>query len=325
MKILITGGAGFIGSYLAKKCLNKNNEVIVIDNLSTGQLKNLEPLINNDNFKLVIGDVCDKELVEKLVCESDIVYHLAAVVGVKHVMDNPVDTIRINILGTENVLHSCSTNSKKVLIASTSEVYGKAMQYGENSKGLGEDNDTVMGSTSVRRWAYATSKALDEFLALAYFHEKQLPVIIVRFFNTVGPGQLGDYGMVLPIFVQKALAGDDIPIFGDGTQKRSFGYVEDIVECTIKLMETDESIGQVFNVGNDNEITINQLAEKVISKCNSNSNIKYISFNDAYGNGFEDMRRRKPNIEKLEKVIGFRPVVEIDEIIDKVVDYFKSN
>ena len=204
--ILITGGAGFIGSRLIKEYLKLGDKVTTIDNLSTGQLKNLDEISDNENFKFILGNVLDSKLIDELVCESDVVLHLAAVVGVKHVMQNPVDTIRINILGTENVLHSCSAYSKKVLIASTSEVYGKAMNYKNYDNGLNEDVDTVMGSTSVRRWSYATSKALDEFLALAYYTEKSLPVIIARYFNTVGPGQLGSYGMVLPIFIQKALA-----------------------------------------------------------------------------------------------------------------------
>ena len=246
-KVLITGGAGFIGSHLAKKYLSKDNYVTVIDNLSTGMLRNLDSVIDNKSLNFIAGDVLDTKLIDKLIKETDIVLHLAAVVGVKHVMSNPVDTIRVNILGTENVLHSCSAYSKRVLIASTSEVYGKAMQYGTYDDGLNEDNDTVMGSTSVRRWSYATSKALDEFLALAYYAEKKLPVTIARYFNTIGPGQLGDYGMVVPIFIQKALAGEDIPIFGDGMQKRSFGYVGDAVNCTMKLVEEADLSGEVFN------------------------------------------------------------------------------
>lgn len=324
-KILITGGAGFIGSYLVKKYLDTGSRVTVIDNLSTGLLKNLDSVINDKNLDFKIGSVLDSNLVDKLVKKSDLVLHLAAVVGVKHVMTNPVDTIRVNILGTENILHSCSTYSKKVLIASTSEIYGKAMQYEKHEEGLDEENDTVMGSTSVRRWSYATSKALDEFLALAYYAEKKLPVIIARYFNTVGPGQLGDYGMVVPIFIQKALAGEDIPIFGDGTQKRSFGYVEDVVNCTMKLLEKENTIGEVFNIGNAKEITIEELAYLIIEKCNSSSKLKYIPYEKAYGKGFEDMRRRKPNTKKLEKAIGIKPEVEIDTIIDEMVSHFKSN
>ena len=323
-RVLITGGSGFIGSYLAKAYMSDGYKVVVLDNLSTGKLKNLDNIIEEKNFSLQIGDVMDSYLVDNLVKNTDIVFHLAAAVGVKHVMSNPVDTIRINILGTENILHSCSTYSKKVLIASTSEVYGKAMQYVKHDDGLDEENDTVMGSTSVRRWSYATSKALDEFLALAYHAEKQLPVIIARYFNTVGPGQLGDYGMVLPIFIQKALSGEDIPVFGDGLQKRSFGYVGDIVACTMKLMDHEKSIGEVFNIGNENEITIKDLAKKVIKKCKSKSKIIHISYEEAYGEGFEDMKRRKPNTDKLEKTIGLKPQVQIDQVIDEMIIYFKS-
>ena len=324
-KVFITGGAGFIGSHLVKEYLVSGYKVTVLDNLSTGILKNLDPIIDNKNLNFIIGDVMDSSLVDKLVKDSDLVFHLAAVVGVKHVMNNPVDTIRVNILGTENILHSCSSYSRKVLIASTSEVYGKAMQYGNFDNGLNEDNDTVMGSTSVRRWSYATSKALDEFLALAYYAEKKLPVIIARYFNTVGPGQLGDYGMVVPIFIQKALSGEDIPIFGDGSQKRSFGYVGDAVKCTMKLVDQENSIGEVFNIGNNNEITINELATKIIHKTKSISKLKYISYDKAYGEGFEDMKRRKPNTTKLEEAIGFKPEVGIDQIIDEMIDFFKSN
>jgi UDP-glucose 4-epimerase len=324
-KVFITGGAGFIGSHLVKELLVSGYKVTVLDNLSTGILKNLDSIIDNKNLNFITGDVMDSSLVDKLVKDSDLVFHLAAVVGVKHVMNNPVDTIRVNILGTENILHSCSSYSRKVLIASTSEVYGKAMQYGNFDDGLNEDNDTVMGSTSVRRWSYATSKALDEFLALAYYAEKKLPVIIARYFNTIGPGQLGDYGMVVPIFIQKALSGEDIPIFGDGNQKRSFGYVGDAVKCTIKLVEQENSLGEVFNIGNNNEITINELATKIIHKTKSISKLRYISYDKAYGEGFEDMKRRKPNTAKLERAIGFKPEVGIDQIIDEMIIFFKSN
>ena len=324
-KILITGGAGFIGSHLVKKYLEKGEKVTVIDNLSTGLLKNLDDVSNNNKFSFVTGDILDNQLVDDLVCEADIVLHLAAVVGVKHVMQNPVDTIRINILGTENILHSCSAHSKKVLIASTSEVYGKAMNYKNYDNGLNEDVDTVMGATRVRRWSYATSKALDEFLALAYYTERSLPVIIARYFNTVGPGQLGSYGMVLPIFIQKALANEDIDVFGDGNQMRSFGFVGDAVDCTMALIDNEKSIGEVFNIGNEREISINDLANLVIKKCNSSSRIVHKTYEEAYGSGFEDMRRRKPNSEKLLETIGMKPEFPIENVIDKMISYFMSN
>ena len=325
MKILITGGAGFIGSHLAKNLLETGNEVTVFDNLSTGSLNNLTEIKNLPNFNLSISDILDSSTVDDLVKEHDHVYHLAAVVGVKHVMENPVDTIRVNTLGSENVLHSCSKYGKKVLIASTSEVYGKAMHYNKSSDSLDEENDSVFGNTNIRRWAYATSKSLDEFLSLAYHHSKQLPVIIVRFFNTVGPGQLGDYGMVIPIFVQKALAGDDVLIHGDGEQKRSFAYVGDIVGAIEKLMHTKAAIGNVINIGNDAEITINDLAKMVIKKCNSSSKMKHISYKEVYGSGFEDMKRRKPNLKKINKMIGYKPSVDLEQIIDEVIEFQKSH
>ncbi len=322
--ILITGGAGFIGSYLCKHYIGKNNRVIALDNLSTGSLDNLKSLSTNENFKLEIGDVTDSVKVNDLVNQSDIVIHMAAVVGVKHVMENPVDTIRVNILGTENILHSCSLFNKRVLIASTSEVYGKAMQYISSENGLDEESDTVMGNTSVRRWSYATSKALDEFLALAYYEEKSLSVNIIRYFNTVGPGQLGDYGMVVPIFINKALNNEDIPVFGDGEQMRSFGHVKDAVKCTTTLIEKNSEFGQVFNVGNQNEISMNDLANKVVHYCNSSSKIVHIPYEKAYGKGFEDMRRRKPNTNKLKKAIGFSPQIDIDTIIREMINHIKS-
>ena len=287
-------------------------------------MKNVSQFKNNKNFELIIGDVCDSALVDKLVKNSEVVYHLAAVVGVKHVMENPVATIRVNALGSENVLHSASAYHKKILIASTSEVYGKAMHYNKTSNGLVEDHDLVFGNTSIRRWAYATSKALDEFMTLAYYYEKQLPAVIVRFFNTVGPGQLGDYGMVLPIFVHKALANDPIPIFGDGSQRRSFTHVDDASKAIIKLMNTDSALGQVFNVGNENEITIKELAELVIKKCNSKSKIEYIPYEKAYGNGFEDMKRRKPDLNKIRKLINYSPKIDLDSIINQVIEYQRS-
>ena len=325
MKILITGGAGFIGSHLTKKLIKQGHIITAYDNLSTGNLKNILEFQNNKNYNLVISDVLDAERLDKLIEQHDLVYHLAAVVGVKQVMEKPVDTIRVNTLGTENVLHSCSKYNKQVLIASTSEVYGKAMKYTKSNNGLDEENDSVFGNTNIRRWAYATSKALDEFLALAYYHEKKLPVIIVRFFNTVGPGQVGNYGMVLPIFVQKALAGDPLPIFGDGNQRRSFAYVGDVVDAVIKLMNHDNIFGKVFNIGNDKEITINDLADLVISKSKSESVKTYVTYEDAYGSGFEDMNRRKPNLDKIKRYINYKPSIELDEIVDKVIGYYKSN
>jgi len=324
MKYLITGGAGFIGSYLVEELLSMGHIVTVLDDMSTGTYNNIKPFKKEKNFLFVLGSILDESLVKKLVLKCDQVYHLAAVVGVKHVMENPVDTIRTNTIGTENILHYCAKYDRKVLIASTSEVYGKAMKIKKGNAGLKESDDSLFGATHIRRWSYATSKALDEFLSLAYYQEKKLPVVIVRFFNTVGPRQLGEYGMVIPIFVHKALLGDTLPVFGDGNQRRSFTYVGDVVKGIIKLMDTKKAEGQVINIGNSDEITINELAKLVIKITKSKSQIEYIPYEKAYGIGFEDMSRRKPDISKINKLIGFQPTLGIEEIVEQVVKYMKS-
>jgi UDP-glucose 4-epimerase len=324
MKILVTGGAGFIGSYLVDSLLGAGNQVTVLDDMSTGTYENIKPFIDNPKFTFILDTILNDAIVRDLVKDSDEVYHLAAAVGVKYVMENPVNTIRTNIGGTEIILRYCSEYNKKVLLASTSEVYGKGMSIKKDGTGLDEDDDSIFGSTKIRRWSYATSKALDEFLGLAYHSEKNLPVVIVRFFNTVGPRQLGDYGMVIPTFVNRALMGDPIPVFGDGSQMRSFTYVEDVVEGIIKLMDHDEAVGHVFNIGNSNEITIKDLAELIVEKTKSNSKVQYIPFDKAYGYGFEDMKRRKPNIAKLANLTGFAPTVSIDEILDKVIAHLRK-
>jgi len=292
--------------------------------MSTGTYNNIKPFKKDKNFSFVLGTILDESLIMKLVSKCDQVFHLAAVVGVKHVMENPIDTIRTNIIGTENILHYCAKYNRKVLIASTSEVYGKAMKIKKGNDGLKETDDSLFGATHIRRWSYATSKALDEFLSLAYYQEKNLPVVIVRLFNTVGPRQLGEYGMVIPIFVRKALLGDKLPVFGDGNQRRSFTYVGDVVNGIIKLMDKKDAEGQVINIGNSDEITINDLAQLVINKTNSDSNIEYISYEKAYGSGFEDMSRRKLDISKIKSLIGFKPTMGIEEIIEEIVAYMKS-
>jgi len=324
MKYLVTGGAGFIGSYLVEALLSMGHIVTIVDDMSTGTYNNIKPFKKDKNFSFVLGTILDQNLMMKLVSKCDQVFHLAAVVGVKHVMENPVDTIRTNTIGTENILHYCAKYNKKVLIASTSEVYGKAMKIKKGNAGLKESDDSLFGATHIRRWSYATSKALDEFLSLAYYQEKKLPVVIVRFFNTVGPRQLGEYGMVIPIFVHKALLGDTLPVFGDGNQRRSFTYVGDVVKGIIKLMDLKDAEGQVINVGNSDEITINELAKLVIKITKSKSQIEYIPYEKAYGIGFEDMSRRKPDISKINKLIGFQPTLGIEEIVEQVVKYMKS-
>ena len=324
MKYLVTGGAGFIGSYLVEALLSMGHIVTIVDDMSTGTYNNIKPFKKDKNFSFVLGTILDQNLMMKLVSKCDQVFHLAAVVGVKHVMENPVDTIRTNTIGTENILHYCAKYNKKVLIASTSEVYGKAMKIKKGNAGLKESDDSLFGATHIRRWSYATSKALDEFLSLAYYQEKNLPVVIVRFFNTVGPRQLGEYGMVIPIFVHKALLGDTLPVFGDGNQRRSFTYVGDVVKGIIKLMDTKKAEGQVINIGNSDEITINELAKLVIKITKSKSQIEYIPYEKAYGIGFEDMSRRKPDISKINKLIGFQPTLGIEEIVEQVVKYMKS-
>ncbi|MEE9611005.1 MAG: GDP-mannose 4,6-dehydratase [Desulfatiglandales bacterium] len=323
MKILITGGAGFIGSHLADQLLEMGDEVFAVDDLSTGSLKNVEQHQDLERFHLVVDTILNEAVMNELVFKCDQIYHLAAAVGVKLIMNRPVETLETNVKGTEMVLTQANRYKKKVLIASSSEVYGKAMD-GKNTSFLVEDTDRLMGSTTKRRWAYACSKALDEFLALAYFEEKKLPVIIARFFNTVGPRQTGQYGMVIPNFAQKALIGKPITVYGDGSQSRSFTYVGDVVDAIIKLMAEPEAVGQVFNLGNEEEVTIKDLALMVKEMAGSSSEIEYISYEKAYGPGFEDMHRRCPDITKIKNLINFKPRTDLKGIIQSVIDYHKT-
>jgi UDP-glucose 4-epimerase len=319
MKVLITGGAGFIGSHLAEKLLEMGQEVFVIDNLWTGELANLSKVQNAKGFHLVVDTILNESVMNELVFKADQIYHLAAAVGVRNIMDHPVETLDINVKGTETVLRLANRFKKKVFIASTSEVYGNHMEHT-----LAEDDNRVMGSVKKRRWAYACSKTLDEFLALAYFDEKKLPVVVGRLFNTVGPRQTGQYGMVLPGFVQSALLGKAITVYGDGNQTRSFTHVFDVVGALIKLMEEPAAEGDVFNIGNDHEVTINELAQKVKEMTGSDSEIDHISYEKAYGPGFEDMQRRCPNIDKIRALIGFEPEYDLETMIKSVIDYFKE-
>jgi UDP-glucose 4-epimerase len=323
MKILITGGAGFIGSHLADRLLEMGEEVFVIDDFSTGALKNIENLQENPRFHLVADTILHEAVMNELVFKCDQIYHMAAAVGVKLIMNRPVETLETNVKGTEMVLKLANSHKRKVLIASTSEVYGKVMD-GHNCSVLTEDTDRLMGSTSKRRWAYACSKALDEFLAMAYYEEKKLPVIIARIFNTVGPRQTGQYGMVIPNFVQKALIDKPIVVYGDGTQSRSFTHVSDAVDALVGLMAEPGAVGQVVNVGNTKEVTIKELALLVKEMTGSESDIEYIPYEKAYGPGFEDMKRRCPDISKIKELIGFQPNIDLRGIIQSVIDYYKE-
>lgn len=314
MKILITGGAGFIGSHLTDRLLRDGHGVVILDNLSTGSLDNLKHLEGNSKFEMVIGSVRDVSLVQEMVERCDAVIHLAAAVGVKLILEKPSLSIHTNVNGTENVLHAAATGNKLVIIASTSEVYGKT-----EKTPFDENDDLVLGSTANLRWSYAVAKALDECLALSYSYEKKISVIVVRLFNTTGPRQTGYYGMVLPNFVNQALRGDPITVYGTGDQSRCFGHVADVVESLVRLLNSPNAVGEVFNVGNDVEITIEGLAQLIKEKTGSASEIVKLPYKDVYGFGFEDMARRVPNVSKLEKFIGYRPHTPLDKIIDDVI------
>ncbi len=319
MKILITGGAGFVGSHLADKLYGEGHDITVIDDLSTGRYQNVAHLEGKERFRLIIDTVLNARLMEELIRESDRVYHMASAVGVKLIMEHPVKTIETIFRGTDVVLAACSRFRKRVLIPSTSEVYGKSSQVP-----FAEDNDILKGSTSKHRWAYACAKELDEFLALAHWKETRLPVVVVRLFNTVGPRQTGQYGMVVPNFVKSAVRDEPLQVHGDGNQSRCFGHVLDVVEGLTKALETPECFGQVMNIGNAEEVTIKQLAEKAIKLTNSRSEIKYISYEEAYGEGFEDMQRRVPSLEKAKRLIGYQPTRTLDQIINDVAEQFRE-
>jgi UDP-glucose 4-epimerase len=320
MRALITGGAGFIGSHLAEALLSSGHQVLVLDNLSTGSIENIAHLKGRSGFEYFIDSVDNEPLLAELIDRSDVVFHLAAAVGVKLIVEQPVHTIETNVHGTEVVLKHANKKKKLVVIASTSEVYGKS-----NDVPFREDSDLVMGPTPNHRWAYACSKAIDEFLALAYWKERKLPVIIVRFFNTVGPRQTGRYGMVIPNFVRQALAGEPITVFGDGTQSRSFTHVADVVGALLKLVVEPKAIGQVVNLGNTEEVTIRALAERVRALAASSSPIKNVSYDDAYESGFEDMPRRVPDLSKARTMIGYAPKFGLDDILVEVIEHFQRS
>ena len=316
MRVLITGGAGFIGSHLADAYLQRGDDVLVIDDLSTGTIENIRHLKDHPRFHYTIDSVHNQPVTAELVDQSDVIFHLAAAVGVKLIVESPVRTIETNVRGTEVVLALANKKKKKVLIASTSEVYGLSTDVP-----FREDGNLVMGATTKGRWSYACSKAIDEFLALAYWREKKLPTIIVRLFNTVGPRQTGRYGMVIPTFVRQALAGRPITVYGNGKQTRCFGYVGDVMGALVKLMDHPESVGQVFNIGSNEEISILQLAEKVKELTKSDSEIVFVPYDEAYEEGFEDMPRRVPDISKIKQLVGFNPDMPLDGILQSVINY----
>jgi nucleoside-diphosphate-sugar epimerase len=319
LRVLITGGAGFVGSHLAEALLNRGDEVFVLDNLSTGSIDNISHLKGQARFHYTIDSVTNEPLLAELIDQCDAVVHLAAAVGVKLIVEAPVHTIETNVHGTEVVLKHANKKKKLVLIASTSEVYGKSVEVP-----FREDADLVLGPTGKHRWAYACSKMIDEFLALAYWKERKLPVIIVRLFNTVGPRQTGQYGMVIPTLVRQALAGQPMTVFGDGSQSRSFTYVGDVVRAMVALINEPRAVGQVFNIGNGTEITIGELASKVKAMTASSSTIVRVPYDQAYEAGFEDMPRRVPDISKLRALVGYEPTVELDEILSRVIEYFRQ-
>jgi UDP-glucose 4-epimerase len=319
MRVLITGGAGFVGSHLADALLAAGHEVTAFDNLSTGSIDNIEHLKTHPRFRYTIESVQNEPVLAEQIDRCDVVFHLAAAVGVKKIVEEPVHTIENNVHGTEVVLRHANKKKRLVVVASTSEVYGKSVDVPFH-----EDADLVMGPTSKHRWAYACSKAIDEFLALAYWKEKKLPVIVIRLFNTVGPRQTGQYGMVIPTFVRQALAGHPITVFGDGTQRRSFTYVGDVVDGLIRLMNEPKAVGQVFNIGNGEEISMRALAEKIKAMTASGSDIVTIPYDQAYEAGFEDMPRRVPDISKIRGLVGYEPKVQLDETLTRVIDYIRT-
>lgn len=319
MKNLITGGAGFIGSHLGEELLNQGNDVYIIDDLSTGSIENIEHLKAENNFYYFIDSIKNEQLMAELIDKCDVIYHLAAAVGVRLIVESPVRTIETNIAGTEIVLRLANKKKKKIIFASSSEVYGKG-----NNIPFKENDDLVLGPTHMGRWSYGCSKAIDEFLAIAYYKEKKLPIVIVRLFNTVGPRQTGAYGMVIPTFVKQALLGIPITVYGDGKQSRCFAYVKDVVRGIIELSNHPDAIGQVFNVGSTEEIAIEDLAKLVKEIASSDSEIVYIPYDDAYEEGFEDMRKRVPDISKIQKLTGYKPTVNVEGIIKSVIEYYRN-
>lgn len=320
IRALITGGAGFIGSHLAGRLLDCGYQVTVIDDLSTGQLRNIKCMMSNANFSYAVEDIRNIHVIDRLVSECDIIFHLAAAVGVRNIIDRPINTIEVNIGGTEMILRTASRYRRRVLIASTSEVYGKGVDFP-----FREDDDTLSGPTRRSRWSYAASKAIDEFLSFAYHEEVGLPVTLFRLFNTVGPRQLGQYGMVVPRFVRWALTNEPIQVYGDGRQQRCFANVFDVVRAIQGLAECDATIGELYNIGSAEEISIMGLAERIRDRADSASEIKLIPYDQAYQqSGFEDFRRRVPSISKIQSAIGWGPSTPLDLTIDQIIAYYQA-
>jgi UDP-glucose 4-epimerase len=318
-RYLITGGAGFIGSHLAERLLALGQRVTVLDNLSTGHVENIRPLRSSPDFEFVMDEVANERVLAELVDPADIVFHLAATVGVQKIIDSPVETIVNNVHGTETVLKAVAKKRRKIVIASTSEVYGKSADLP-----FREDGDLVLGPTSKARWSYACSKAIDEFLAIAYWREKKTPAVVARLFNTIGPRQSGQYGMVAPRFIGQALDGHNVTVYGTGEQTRSFTYVSDVVEWLVRLAHDDRAVGEIFNLGNPNEITISDLAQRVIRLTGSTSRIQYVPYDQAYESGFEDMGRREPDISKVVALTGYRPAVDVDEALRRTIAWLRE-
>jgi UDP-glucose 4-epimerase len=315
MKALITGGAGFIGSHLADKLIERGDHVIALDNLSTGRYANIEHLLGRPDFEFVLGSILNADLVDDLASRSDVIFHLAAAVGVELIVEKPLESIQTNVRGSETVMEKAHKYGTKVLVASTSEIYGK-----NTSDKLGEEDDRILGSPLKSRWSYSEAKALDEILAYTYWRQKGLETVIVRLFNTVGPRQTGHYGMVIPRFVNQAIRGEAITVYGDGAQTRCFCYVGDVVDAMIAFIEHPEAYGRVFNIGGSEEISIKALADRVIELADSHSTVRFVDYDVAYEEGFEDMQRRVPDTTRARELIGFEPTVSLDDIIRMVVE-----
>ena len=320
MRVLVTGGAGFIGSHLTERLLKDGDTVAAVDNLSTGSLENIEHFKNNSNFDFTEGDIRDTELMERLVEQSDVVFHLAAAVGVKLIADRPVHTIETNINGTSVALEACNKFGKKILLASSSEIYGKS-----KAATFGEDDDIVLGSTNFSRWSYACSKAIDEFLGLAFYQQYGLDVVIARIFNTIGPRQTGQYGMVVPRFVRWALSNEPVLIYGSGQQKRCFCYVGDVVDGLIRLCDCEQAVGKAYNIGSSEEITIEGLADKIIEMTGSKSKKEFVPYEAAYGRPIEDMMRRVPSLKRIKKTIGWEPKTNLAKALEVIIESVKCS